>query len=368
MSMKYSFSIAVPSDDEDLRRIIKETYMPGSISLAFCREPSFFLAENIGCIKSEMMLCRRNDTGKIIGFGGRNLWNVYLNGEKKTVWYLHSLRVLPGERDGIALLRAYQYLHNLQNDSDLPYYLTTVLDENISAKKVLEGKRAGLPAYSKIGVMETHLIPIRKDRKVKIKDRNVNRNDLSTISSACDCINEWNSCYDFSQVYNLDDLKNQNKLFLGFSFKNFFTYTISCRVWGTLGVWDQSSCKQIMVAGYSKKMRIARYFYNFYAGIFGLPYLPKEGEEIKMLQTSFLSAKDNNQYVLDAILSNVVSCVSNCGYDWISVGICKGNNLSKVVSRYSSRRLDSSIYLVHWEDIDSAVLPKAIPHLDIAFL
>jgi hypothetical protein len=357
MSTNFSFSIAGQSDDNELLFIMREIAMPGPISLTFCCEPSFLFAKNIGCIKSETMICRRNDTGKIVGFGSRSLWNIYQNGEKKTIWYLHSLRSLDEERNSMLLLRAYRYLHSLPNDSDFPCYLTTILDDNDYAKKVLESGRAGLPIYSKIGTMITHLIPLRVKKKIRADGINVEKCNPEVLSSAFLCLDDWNGKHDLSLALDLNEMRGPNSLFQDFSFQSLYVSLSGKLINGTLGVWDQKFFKQTVVKSYHQSMKIARYFYNIYSYVKGLPFLPKEGEKINMIFASFLSVKNDDQFVFESLLEKAICDWSGCGYDWLAVGLCKNSPLEKTLIKYSKREIISSVYFVHWKD-DNVVLPK----------
>ena len=127
MNTKFVFGLANESDDGELRAVIRQISMGGSISIAFCREPSFFLAEKTGCIKNNTLVCRESDTGKIIGVGSRSLRRVYINGTEKILWYLSMLRLLPEARNSMTLIRGYKYLRSLSSDSDESYSLQLFL-------------------------------------------------------------------------------------------------------------------------------------------------------------------------------------------------------------------------------------------------
>jgi len=166
MSTRFKFRLAVEADDGALRAVIRQTSMPSSVSVAFAREPSFFTAEHLGNTKHQTLICEDQETGKIVGVGSRSIRRVYVDGEPKAVGYLSSLRLLPEARGGTALVRGYRYFRHLHSDGEVPYYFTTIFEENLAARQVLENERAGMPRYLPMGSLVTYLIPLRKRRSV----------------------------------------------------------------------------------------------------------------------------------------------------------------------------------------------------------
>jgi hypothetical protein len=343
--------------------------MPGKISLAFHREPSFFTAEKVGCIRSETIICRKSDTGTIIGFGGRSLRLVYLEGKERTMWYLHTLRLIPEERNGIALMRGYQHFHSMQNGSMTPYFFTTILDGNIHAKNVLENGRGGMPVYTRVGTLKTYLIPIRTSVGSQCLNANVFRVSDLTVRSACESINEWNSDYELAPVYKPEDLMGISGMLPHFNRENLYVAKRGGKIAGTFGIWDQSRFKQTVVHSYSKDMQVARAVSNVWSFVRGLPYLPKTQSSMKILHGSFLSVRNNNREMFDALINRAVCDWSGQGYDWLAVGLCCGHPLEDAILKHSARVLSSGIYYVHWKE-DNIVFPnkQRVFHLESSLL
>lgn len=81
------------------------------------------------------------------------------------------------------------------------------------------------------------------------------------------------------------------------------------------------------------------------------------GEKINMIFASFLSVKNDDQFVFESLLEKVICDWSGCGHDWLAVGLCKNSPLEKTLLKYSKREILSSVYFVHWKD-DNVILPK----------
>lgn len=369
MNARFKFGLAGAAEDGALRTVLRQVSMPGDISLAFHREPSFFIAEQAGNIKSQTLVYQDEESGRIVGVGGRSMRLTYVDGDKKVVGYLSMLRLLPEARGGIVLVRGYKYLRLLHGDGEAPYYFTTIFSENTHAQSVLESGRAGLPAYIYIGTLSTYMIPLRKRRRSWKLNERVVVCDGNSLPSAQKCLEEWNSRFQFAPSYSAEDLSRCTNLLPDFSLKDFYVYRERDAVIGTLGVWNQEAFKQTVVTGYSTTLKIAKPFYNGFARLRSWPSLPKVDEKIKSVYASFISSENDDTKVFESMLVRACSDWSGKGYDYMLVGLCEGNPFQGVMASFASRKLDSKIYLVHWQE-DGVVLPEnsRIPHLEIATL
>ena len=363
---RFEFSLAGEAEDEALRLLLRRIAMPGNITLTFQREPSFLLAEQAGSIASQVMVCKDCTTDQIVGMGSRSIRSVYIDGKPARAGYLSMLRGVPEARGNIALARGYRYLHTLHTDGAVPYYFTTILDDNTGAKNLLTSARAGLPVYKPLSRLITYLIPLRRNRQLKSPANAASRVIQHQLPQAVTFLQQWNSQHQFAPIYTLEDMLGQSKLLPAFRWENFYIYQERGEICGTLGVWDQQSFKQTVVTAYSRKMQLLRPFYNLYATLTGNPGLPPTGAEIKLLYASFQSG---NESAFDALLNQVRADWSGKGYDYLSIGICEDSKLSPIISCYATQRISSTIYIVYWQD-DSITLPEANRpvHIEIATL
>src|SRR5436309_10020001 len=161
---RFEFSLAGEAEDEALRTLLRPISMPGNITLSFHREPSFFLAEQAGNITSQVLGCKDRQKDQVVGMGSRSIRCVYIDGKPTRVGYLSMLRGITEARGNIALARGYKYLQTLHADGAVPYYFTTILDDNTTAKALLTSSRAGLPVYKSIAHLITYLIPLKRNR------------------------------------------------------------------------------------------------------------------------------------------------------------------------------------------------------------
>lgn len=363
---RFEFALATEADDGELRALLSQIAMPGNITLAFLREPSFFLAEQAGSTSSQVMICKDRKEGQIVGMGSRSIRCVYIDGKPTSVGYLSMLRGVPQARRNTGLARGYQYLKELHADGAVPYYFTTIIDDNTEAKALLTSGRAGLPVYKPAAHLITYLIPLTKKRwRQKIRHE-VSRENLDRLPEAVTFLQEWNSRYQFAPMYTLQDMLGQSNLLPGFSWENLYVYRENGKVLGTLGVWDQQSFKQTAVTAYSRRMEVIRPFYNLFAYVRSIPRLPRAGASINILYAAFMSG---DKSVFAELLEQACADQSGKGFDYLSVGFCEDNELSSIASRYATQRIASTLYIVYWQD-SSVLLPETNRpvHLEIATL
>ncbi len=363
---RFEFSLAGATEDDALRTLLRHISMPGNITLAFLREPSFFLAEQAGSVTSQVIVCKDRQRDLVVGMGSRSIRDVYIDGKPTRVGYLSMLRGLPEVRGNIAFARGYRYLHSLHADGAVPYYFTTILDENTTAKTLLTSARATLPVYKPLARLITYLLPLRRNRLGRRGSSAVSRIEPHQLPEAVAFLQAWNSQYQFAPVYTREDMLGQTPLLPCFSWENCYMYQEHGKVSGTLGVWDQQLFKQTVVTAYSRKMRFIRPLYNLFASIIGNPGLPRTGAEIKVLYTACISGSKN---VFAALLNQACRDWSGKGYDYLSVGFCEGNELSSVAARYATQQLSSTVYIVYWQDANMVLPATNIPvHCEVATL
>lgn len=355
MAGRFEFSLATEADDSELRELLRQIAMPGNITLAFLREPSFFLAEQAGSTASQVIICRDRMLGQLVGMGSRSFRSVYIDGNPTTVGYLSMLRGIPQARGNIGLARGYQYLKELHADGAVPYYFTTILDDNIEAMRLLTSRRGGLPVYHPAARLVTYLLPLARKRRGHKRRGEVSNASQDDLPQAVAFLQEWNSRHQFAPLYTLQDMLGHSTLLPGFSWENLYVYRQAGKVLGTLGVWDQQSFKQTVVTDYSRKMQTIRPMYNLYAATRGIPRLPPAGAQIKVLYAAFASG---DKPVFEELLSQARDDWSGRGYDYLSVGFCVDHACASAAARAATQRIASTLYIVYWAE-NEVMLPQA---------
>lgn len=365
----YCFSRATEKDDEPLREIIRNTPMMGSIQIIFQKDPNFFAAEGIGTQSLDILLCREEMSHRIVGFGSRSVRRVFVNGKTEYIGYLSSLRAIPEVRGGTLLPRAYKALRELHIDGKVPFYFTTIFNENEIAKKILTSGRAGLPVYQYIGGLNTYIVTLKSYKKKTIDfEGTVVRGSQKMISDIVEFLNAYNAQFQLAPSFEVSDF--ESRLFPEFTLDNFYVARMGKSIVGVAGVWDQGNIKQTVVGGYDKTLKYLRPFYNMYATLTGDPQLPPIGERIRSFYISFVAIDPPNPEILRMLLRHICYDGNSAGYPYCIIGFNEKDPLSKVLSDFRYRMVKSRIYAVYWEDGQKKVegLDNKLPHLEIATL
>lgn len=369
MSTKYKLELLDPAEDGALRAILRNTFMPGKISLSFQREPDFFRAEHAGNFESQIMGVRDVDSRGIVGFGCRSFHKGFIDGKLSTIGYLSGLRSTNEVRGGTLLSRAYRYLKQLHSDEKVPFYITTILDDNVDAKALLTSGRGGLPVYHPLGQLATYLLPLyNKNNEAQGNDEGGIQRGVS--EATVECINAFNGRHQFGSFYTMADLHGRTSLLPSFDQKNLYYYQRGSEVTATIGVWDQQSFKQSVVVGYSPSYRLIQPLSGMGAWMGWCAKLPRVGKTLPYLYASFLSYAPGHDGDLECLIRQVLADWKGRGFAYLLIGVHDTNPLAGQLEQISAMKLSSTIYLVYWEDLLKTALPseQLIPHLEIATL
>jgi hypothetical protein len=360
--------LAGPGDDVSLRALLRKTPMAGRVSLAFCREPSFFEGERPGALATQTICCVDRSDGEIIGFGCRSLRRLYVDGQPETVGYLGGLRLAPHARGGLTLARLYRELRVLhEQDAATRFYVTTILSDNVAAREALESGRGNLPRYRPWGKITTYLVPLSRNRE-SVAQSDVRRCDRATLTSAHGCLDRWNSRRQFAPVYGPDDLAG-GRLCPGFNLGDLYVRERGSAVIGTLGVWDQTPVKQTVIAGYSAGLSLVRPLVNLAARLRGHLGLPPVGQEVRAAHASMVSVEGDDPETFKRLLETARADWSGRGFSYLALGLAEGSPFAAAARRLSARSFQSEVYLVHWPDEEPTFPDGVRPlHLEIATL
>ena len=365
--MALEFGLAQPADDAALRDLLRHTGIPGDIELAFLREPSFFEAARAGNRDTQTMVWRDLEAGEIVGVGERSIRLAYVDGEPAALGYLSNLRGAAEWRKGLGLARGYAYLRTLHADGKVPFYVTTILEENAEAIALLTSERARLPRYEHVGTLITYLLPVHRQRRPRATAAEPVHAD--GLADAVACLDAWNRRHQFAPVYTHEDLAGATGLLPGFSLDNLYVAREGSRVRGTLGVWDQSAFKQTVVASYSRRLARVRGLYNAYAAARGVPGLPAAGSQLRLLHGAFLSATGDDAETIQALVERALVDWSGRGASYLVLALAEGHPLGHVLARHAARRLTSRVYAVYWPDEGVPAFDRRRPlHLEVATL
>ena len=158
---RYTYALARSEDDEDVRRLLRETEFPGAIRLAFERGAGATSSALEGDVH-QTIVARQMATSHIAAIATRSVRQRFVNGEAQAVGYLSQLRIAAPYRRHRRLLDAgFDYCHRLHNNGDARVYLASVVADNVAALKLLSRLGPAWPRFTATAQLMTLAIPVR---------------------------------------------------------------------------------------------------------------------------------------------------------------------------------------------------------------
>jgi hypothetical protein len=362
------FELARAEDDPSLRRLLRENPIPGSISLSFEREPNYFHASAAEGQFHQTIVAREADTQQVIAFGNRAIRPMFVNSEVQDIGYMSQLRVHPSYGRGLYLARGlaggFKKYHELHRDGRAPFYLMSVIEDNLPARRLLT---SGLPEYPharEFARLFTYAIyPTRKKRELPLpRSLRLTRGSDEHLDGILDCLHRNGARHQFAPCWTKDTLRAA--LTPAPALHDFFLALDRGRVVGCLALWDQSTFKQTVVRGYSGSLARWRKPINAFSRFGVFPYLPELNTPLRHSYASHLAIDNDDPEISAALLRAVYNHNLACGYSYFMLGLAEANPLRDVVTQYRPLTYVSQLYLVGWDEgieaitnVDRSLIP-----------
>lgn len=350
---RYRFELASEADDEELRRVLAETPMDGTISVSFRREPSYFDAALVSGGDCQTVVGHEERTGRIIGFGVRSVREMFVNGAPTPIGYLSSLRLLPTYRSLGLVARGYAYFRELHGDGRTRLYLTTIAEGNERAITILTSARAGLPPYHFAGRYVTVAIPARRRRgNGRAGDVETRPATAADLPALLDFWQSAGSARQFFPCYERKDLFHPRATFREMQPGDLLLALKKGRIVGTLGVWDQSGFRQTVVERYSSGLRLLKPLYNCWAAVRRQPPLPRVGEPFRYCAAAVPVVAGDAATVFEALLARARDRAAERSAGHLLVGLHVSDPLLPVAAAQQATAYVTRLYYVCWDDGD----------------
>jgi hypothetical protein len=376
---RFQFELAEAASDAELRQLLANIPMEGSISIAFAREPSYFDAAEVDGDFVQVVAVRDRATGRIIGMGSRAISTHFVNGMPQAVGYLSGLRLLPEFRGQARLLaRGFALFRELHQDRRTSIYLTTIAEDNAPALRLLAANRANMPVYHYLGKYVTLVLRRLKSKvqqtAVSVRDTE----DLVQIRTAHESDREVLGCFlnregarrQFFPAFRSAELFASQGRLKNLSPGQTWLAFRRDELIGTLGLWDQRAFKQIHVSGYQPWTNVARPFYNAWARWRRAPQLPAPGSRLPAIYGALPVVQENDATVFERLLTSALAARYDDGDVASLLGLFETDPLLPVARQYATRSYVTNLYAVHWRDDkpDLEGNTHRIPYLELGCL
>jgi hypothetical protein len=337
------FDLATPRDRAEIRRLLRENPMGGAIRLSLEPAEGSELEAEPGELLRQVLVGRRVGGG-LFGVGSRSVRMMYINGHSRPVGYLGSLRLdadYRGTRRPRTLLHGYERLRELHEaDHACDFYLTSIMSDNLPARRILEAGLAGMPTYRFVGEFVSLVMRVRRRRWCGSSD-GLQQHDPQAVLDLHDACR-----YQLGPVW--DDAES-----IGPSSSDFrVALDDRGRVTACAALWDRRLRHRIVVRGYSPAVARWRGAINLAARITGHPRLPPIGQPLRLAYVSHAAAAPTSSPSdLAELVESLHHAAAARGLDYAVAGLpARDPRLAALKRRFGGRELRSRLYVVYWAD------------------
>jgi hypothetical protein len=364
---EYSYFIGTKKDDASIRKLLMENPMPGSIKLNFETNPSFFASLRIHGIKNTVIVARNKET-EVLGFAVRSLQNLFINGKKKNIGYLSSLRVDKNHRRKGILSNGMKFLKLLDSSKDCDFYYTFIVDKNNAAKKIFSQKRPDFPNFYDLGIVHTYTIFLNKNvnnKKPLGMNGSFKKAQKSDYNDIISFVNKYGCESNFFPSLSKKDLENKEFT------REYYILYLNSEIVAIASIWDQTKERQIIVKGYGMLMNLYVLLHRFYAKVCGIKSFPKMNEEVRNIYVSDILIKNDEferfRDILDSLLYHIQE-QKDKHYHCCVFSFHESSKLNDEAKKYANISYKSTMYMVSWQNMDKMynLLKKRSINADVA--
>jgi hypothetical protein len=366
--MRVVFEPAGAEDDGALRRLLAENPMAGEVTLAFEREPSYFLASGVQAPFHQVVVGRDAGSGALVGVGTRAVRPGFVNGAEAPVGYLADLRLDPRYRGGTVIARAYRHLAELHRDGRARLYFTVIMERNRLALDTIASGRGGLPPYRDLGRILSPAVNLRRARPPIAWDGAVERGSPERLGEIVACLRRNHARRQLAPAYAAADFGSP--WLRGLGVEDLYLACRGGQVVGVLAAWDQGAFKQTVVRGYARRLALVRPLYNLGARFFGYPRYPPPGAPLRSFYASLVAVDGDDLLVFRALLRALYNDHLGGAYHYFVIGLHERDPLAPALQDYTLTPFAGRLFVVHFEDgeADWRALDRRVPYVELAML
>jgi hypothetical protein len=366
---RFAITLAERGDDAELRALLRDNPMNGSMQVTFEREPDFFSACTIRGGFHQVGVGRDLESGRIVGLGTRSIAEAFVNGRPVPFGWLSDLRLAPTYRGGTLVARGYRFLRQLHGDGRAEFYGTVIFHDNHTALQTIAAARAGLPAYHDLGVMHCPGINLRRRKPAIAADCEIIRGRREFLPEIVDCLNRNNARKQFAPVHDVESFLHRNR-WKDFQPSDFYVACRNNKVIGVLGRWDQTAFKQTRVISYGRRLRWLVPAANAVQTLLGAPAFPEPGQYVPFFYVSFIAVDHDDVGVFRALLQEVYNDSVGSSFRYAMVGLHERDPLLAALKDFSLTPFAGRLFCVCFADGEDGyrALDTRVPYLEAATL
>ncbi|MFC1890305.1 hypothetical protein ACFL4G_11190 [Thermodesulfobacteriota bacterium] len=339
---RYTYETAMPGDAAEILDILEEADFKGKISLTYTRRPDPYVSFKKEGREVTVFVSREKKANRITSIAASSINRMFLNGEPADVGYIFGLRVRKEYRRKYLLLpRGYEYIFRLHEEKNISFFLTTILEENEVARKLLEKRRPSMPIYDYYGDYETYALKTghRARRGRGLRFRNAEASDVNALIAF---LHDQGRRFQFYPILESAEIMDPEA---SISYRNFYLLCDDNDEIAAAGtIWDQRDYKQYLLNGYGG---IYKYLYpvSFMFPLFGYPRLARPGSILDFFTLSFWAVRDDDEDVFECFLSHLSAITRQ--YSYFVLGMDTRHPLREALRRRPHLLYPGRMYLVY---------------------
>ena len=252
-------------------------------------------------------------------------------------------------------------------------YLTTIMEDNLIARRALTANRTGMPLYRDHGRLNTYILgtrrsPWRGARPPGPETRTATLDDLPAVEAF------WQTegpKRQFFPAYKAGHLTQETGLLRGLEPKDLHLALRNGEITGTAAIWDQRACRQWVIDAYSRRAAVARPLYNLYARATGRPTFPPPGQHLDYRFLALTCIRDDDLHTFKSLLDDIWRRGDVRGPGrMVMAAFHQRDPLAALFRPLPHICFRSRLYLVHWDDGSEAhgALDNRIPYVELGGL
>ncbi len=343
------FSVATPSDEAGIRRLLRDHPMAGSVRLTFEREPDYFRSAGIAGAGDQTIVAHAGD--RLVCMGRCSRRDCWIDGRVANVGYLAELRLDASARGKFAFVRGgYRFFRELEQLAPAEFYFTSIAAENERARRFLERGARGMPAYRFLGELATVLVAV--PRRPRVASVRLEAGTARCLPEMLHVLNESARRSQLAAVWTEENVRALEQH--GLPLSRFFLARAAGRIVACGALWDQRGFRQTVIRGYSPELAAIKPLVNMVAHLFGTARLPPAGAVLSHAFLSPLAFADGAGTLLPDFITACFPSAKQVGIEYLTLALPADDpRLETVRGRFATRVYRSRLYRVVWPGDDS---------------
>jgi hypothetical protein len=281
----------------------------------------------------------------------RAVRRVWLDGRPARLGYLAQLRRADSARLSLRLMtEGFEMLEQTRRSDELPFDLTSIMADNLPARRLLERGLPGLPRYRPLSTLITLTMPTSGTRRSRTpRSLRVEASGPEGLEQVADCLQRSSRRSRLAPLWTAEDLASP-EVTRGLDPGDLLVVRDGSRVRACAAVWDQRSFRQLVVTGYAPWPGRLRGLVNLGLMLARRPQLPAPGNTLSLAFLSHLAVDDDEPGLILTLIDAAREAARRRGIDLLALGLpCSFPGLEPIIRHTRARPLESTLYLVHRE-------------------